>query len=154
MVLNAPSFYDSVYHSPTFFQITESHPAKFYSCKYCARPVLLIYLNTVICENFSHKTSFLFNLHWRVLHKAKEIKLKIFYTLLLKGSKEQSVFYLSLHTLLKQPFSLALHLKTSSCNKKQVIFNYFYSRQIYPLRKIIYKSNKTWISMTQDNGIF
>lgn len=61
---------------------------KIYSCKYCARPVLSIYLNTVICENFSRKTSFLFNLHWTVLHKAKEFKLKFFYTLLLKGSKE------------------------------------------------------------------
>lgn len=60
MVLNASSFYDSVYSLPTFFQITGSDPAKFYSCKYCARPVLSIYLNIVMCENFSHRTFFCF----------------------------------------------------------------------------------------------
>lgn len=148
------AFMTCVYSSSTFFHITGSDPAKFYSCKYCTRPVLSVSSNIVMCENFWLKRFFLFNLHWTVLHKAKDIKLKFFYTLLLKGSKEQRLFYLSLHTLFKQPFSLVFHLKTSSCNKKQVIFNYFYSRQIYPLRKIIYKSNKTLISMTQDNGTF
>lgn len=59
MVLNASSFYDSVYSSPTLFQIRGSDAAKFYSCKYCTRPDLPIYLNTVMCENFSHKIFFL-----------------------------------------------------------------------------------------------
>lgn len=77
-----------------------------------------------------------------MLHKTKEIKLSVLYTSLLKWSKEERVFYLSLHTLFKQPFSLIFHLKPSSCNEKQVIFNYFYSREIYPLRKVIYKSKK------------
>lgn len=42
--------------APTFFQISGSNLAKFYSCKYRTRLVLSISLNIVMCENFSHKT--------------------------------------------------------------------------------------------------